>query len=169
MIYCPSVVYWGSLYPRAQELNLCVAGGPNWGTAAPWGVYGINVVPPPCLPMPDDFIPSGQWTYYGLGPPIEVFTKPNYQFLVIETEAGWEYTQGTWPYTKIILNDPAYPTYPAYTGFGGNYAFRHVLPNDKRLYQGQATANFLYLDGHVNTMTANEKINLQNRFDFTAP
>jgi prepilin-type N-terminal cleavage/methylation domain-containing protein len=166
-LYCPSEYYWGSSYPRAQELNLYVAGGPNWGTADPWGMYGINAYPPPSQPMPDDFIPSGQWDYYGLGPPMEKFTRPGYQFLVIETEAGWEYCHGVWPYSPIVLGSD--PTYPPWVGFGGAYAFRHVLPRDKRMYQAQATACFLYIDGHVNIMNANQPINLANRFDFNLP
>ena len=168
-LYCPSVKFWGSLYPRAQELNLYVAGGPDWGSAPKWGIYGINVDPPPSNPMPDDFIPSGRWNYYGLGPPMEKFRQPDYQFLVIETEGGDEYAHGSWPRNgQVVLGDYT-PPYPAFCARRGAFAFRHVLPRDKSLYQAQATANFLYIDGHVNIMTANEEINLTNRFDFNVP
>ena len=166
-IYCPSEYFWGSLYPRAQEINLYVSGGPNWTTSPPWGDYGINLDPPPSNPLADDFIPSGKWTYYGLGPPMEKFTRSGYQFLEIETEAGWEYAHGVWPYGPITLGDD--PTMPAWCGFGGAYAFRHVLPEDPALYQQQATAVFLYVDGHANIMTANDYINRVDRFDFNNP
>ncbi|HUT59606.1 MAG TPA: prepilin-type N-terminal cleavage/methylation domain-containing protein [Phycisphaerae bacterium] len=168
-LYCPSEYFWGSLYPRAQELNLYVAGGPNWGSAPSWGIHGINVDPAPSPPMADDFIPSGRWNYYGLGPPMGKFTNPDYQFLVIETEAGWEYSHGSWPHDgRVVLGDYT-PPQPAWSGRGGAFAFRHVLPIDEALYQDQATACFLYIDGHVNIMTANEQINLKNRFDFNEP
>ena len=173
-LYCPSVKFWGSLYPRAQELNLYVAGGPGWESSGnpPWGPYGINVDPPPSPPMADDFIPSGKWNYYALGPPMEKFTNPDYQFMVIETEGGGEYTHGSWPHGgRVVLgynpNSSIQP--PKYVGCDGAFAFRHVLPIDEALYQDQATACFLYVDGHVNIMTANEQINLKNRFDFNEP
>jgi hypothetical protein len=47
-------------------------------------------------------------------------------------------------------------------------AFRHTLPaTDVSLYQTQATAVFLYIDGHVDVMGPNEHINYKDRDYFT--
>ncbi len=45
---------------------------------------------------------------------------------------------------------------------------RLKLPKDISMYQSQATAVFLYMDGHVDVMTANEPINLNDRFNLSA-
>jgi hypothetical protein len=90
--------------------------------------------------------------------------------MVAESEVASDDIGAFAPYT-IVLNDPARGTaygspLPAWTGVGGWFAFRHVLPPDESLYQEQATADFLYIDGHANFMTANERINVPDRFSY---
>jgi prepilin-type processing-associated H-X9-DG protein len=141
-----------------------VSGGPNWnGSGQPvQGPYGIQVASPPCSPLADDFYTK--WDYYCLGALIEKFPRPGYQFLLTEGEVASDDYSGIWPYDPIVLN--ASSGIPAWSGQGGWYAFRHVLPREASLYQTQATANFLYIDGHVNYMTANNPINCVDRFAF---
>jgi prepilin-type N-terminal cleavage/methylation domain-containing protein/prepilin-type processing-associated H-X9-DG protein len=160
-IYCPSMRYWGSLYPRAYAINLDVVGWANWYENPRWGLFGVNVIPPPCRPLPDEG--GGEWTYYGLGPLLEKFRSPTYQFMMLETEHAWECMHAQFPYhTEITLNGTVQA--PAWAGYGDIFAFRHVLPRDPSLYQAQATANFLFIDGHVDVMTANAHINYEDRF-----
>ena len=45
-----------------------------------------------------------------------------------------------------------------------NYAFRHTRPADFSLYQGTCTADFLFIDGHVESLGANEKIDCSDRY-----
>jgi prepilin-type N-terminal cleavage/methylation domain-containing protein/prepilin-type processing-associated H-X9-DG protein len=167
-IYCPSMKpysptsQWSNVYSRAYAINLDVTGWANWDPSPPWGAFGINVDPAPSNPLPAEG--GGKWDYYGLGPPLEKFQNPSFQFMVLESEHSWEYMHAQFPYhTGITLGDGG-SAMPPWSGFGDVYAFRHVLPNDVSLYQAQATGNFLYIDGHVNYMTANEHINYEDRF-----
>ena len=166
-VYCPSIKFFSNPYPRAHMFNLDAAGGYTWGgqdAAGPYGIF-VNPMPPP---QGDDLVGS-QWLYYTLGAVLSNFPNPGQQFLVVETETASDYIHANWPaaapYT-VPLNDPAYPDYPAYCAYGGAFAFRHVLPVSPRDYQARATANFLYIDGHVNTLTANDKINANDRFNY---
>ena len=43
------------------------------------------------------------------------------------------------------------------------YGFRHSRPPDLSMYQAQVTANFSYVDGHVETANAN--VPDQNRYE----
>ena len=55
---------------------------------------------------------------------------------------------------------------PLYCGVGGWIAFRHTLPSDTRLYPTRATANFLFIDGHAESLTPNTKIESADRYKF---
>jgi prepilin-type N-terminal cleavage/methylation domain-containing protein len=163
-IYCPSVQYWGNPYPRAYIYNREVAGGTNWPPARPWGVNGIRVDPPPCNPIPDDFVPY--WEYYGLGVPLEGFVRPFEKFMTWECEAASDETTSR-SNGPTILNASSSANGPRYASNNGNFfAFRHVLPRDPYLYQQQATANFLYIDGRVSTMNPSQRIDYPFRFNY---
>jgi prepilin-type N-terminal cleavage/methylation domain-containing protein len=162
-LYCPSMKYWGSDYPRANQMNRDVVGGPNWGTGShPWGIYGINVPNPPSNPLANDMQQSQSWEYYGLGPLIENFPRATYQFLLIESEhANDEIGPAGGPTASVTLG-----ANPCWAGPGDAFAFRHVLPRDVSLYQKEATACFAYIDGHVNYMTPGNDIDTGARFSF---
>jgi prepilin-type processing-associated H-X9-DG protein len=106
--------------------------------------------------------------YYGLGAILVNFPNPTQQFLVVESERGNDEIHAIWPaappYT-IPIND-GNPDYPPYAGYDGEFAFRHVLPSDPAMYQSMATGNFLYIDGHVDTLTANDRINDNARYNY---
>jgi len=162
---CPSMRFYSNPYPRMFLWNRDASGGPTWGDEPPWGPYGIKVDPPPVQPLWCDFVPW--WEYYTLGPILEQFPCPTEQFLITESEAATDYCSARWPATPphtIPLGDE--PSAPPWSGIGAMFAFRHVLPWDPALYQSQATANFLYIDGHVNCLTPNNKINAIDRFAF---
>jgi prepilin-type N-terminal cleavage/methylation domain-containing protein/prepilin-type processing-associated H-X9-DG protein len=166
-LYCPSVRFWGGLYARAQEININVAGGDSVGEM--YDGIGISVPSQRCVspPMADDMIPSGKWEVYGLGPRIELFPRPTYEFLVVETEAGWEYWHArTDAQIKLGVATPPWMDTVPPVGAGDMLAFRHTLPPDITLYQQQATANFLFIDGHVEYMNATGHINYRDRSYF---
>ena len=163
-LYCPSIRFFNYLYPRAYRMNLNAAGGPTWGGNSLQGPYGVLVTPPP-LPIPDDLVTH--WEYYSLGAVLWNFPNPSEQFLIVESEGGWHYTSAKWPAAPphaVHMNDDRY--YPPYSGNGGTFAFRHVLPKDVSLYQTQATANFLFIDGHVECLTPIDRINDNARFKY---
>ncbi|HUS47487.1 MAG TPA: type II secretion system protein [Phycisphaerae bacterium] len=163
-LYCPSMRFFNYLWPRAYRMNLDAAGGPTWGGNPVQGPYGVLVDPPP-PPIPDDMVTH--WEYYSLGAVLWNFPRPSEQFLIAESEAGSHYVSAIWPATpphKVPLNDNSY--YPPYAGLSGAFAFRHVLPIDVDLYQERATANFLFLDGHVEVLAPNDRINAYDRFDY---
>jgi prepilin-type N-terminal cleavage/methylation domain-containing protein/prepilin-type processing-associated H-X9-DG protein len=170
MVGCPSLRHWhfggrDNIWCRAWIINYDVEGGANW-VGSGYGMegpYGIRLNPPPCNPIPDDGVPY--WSYYTLGPLIEKFPSPSYQFLQTECEWGSDDFLGTWPYGgRVIVGDD--PSFPPWIGCGGEYSFRHVIPRDTSLYQQQATATFLYLDGHVDYLSPNADINRLDRFAF---
>ena len=165
-IYCPSMRPWGnSLYPRAFLFNLNAAGGPDWGGYPPEGPYGIQVKPMPS-PQADDLVGSS-WLYYTLGAVLARFPNPSQQFLVTESETGSDYCSSRWPAAaphRVTLGDSG--DAPPWSGEGGAFAFRHTLPANVPQYQGQATANFLFIDGHVQALSPNDKINADDRFAY---
>jgi prepilin-type N-terminal cleavage/methylation domain-containing protein len=163
--YCPSIrkYYWD--YVRAYQFNLDAGGGAGWGGSVPWGDYGVRVIPPP-PPIPDDLVPF--FEYYTLGAILANFPNTGQQFLVVETEYPNDYIHASWPAAAphtVPVND-GNPYYPPYAGIGGLFAFRHVLPPDPSMYQTSATGCFLYIDGHVDFLTPNDKINANDRFEY---
>jgi prepilin-type N-terminal cleavage/methylation domain-containing protein/prepilin-type processing-associated H-X9-DG protein len=159
-IYCPSVkLYGGRLYSRAHTWNNDAAGGPNWGGNPFQGPYGLAVD----LPTINYIYAPQVMDAYALGAMLEKFPRPGYQFLAVESELSDDTFMARWPYDPILLpeTDQALPPYSAK---GGNFAFRHVLPRSPPLYQGQATANFLFVDGHVEVLRPTATINALDRF-----
>ena len=85
---------------------------------------------------------------YNLGARLERFRRPDFMFLLIESEyadSTFMWQSGA-PAVPVLNSDP---TVPPYAGVGGGLAFRHVLPPLRSLYQFQATACYAYVDGHV--------------------
>ena len=162
---CPSMRLYSNPYPRMFLWNGDAGGDlPAGALFSSPGPYGRRVDPPPVLPPPSAGVAA--WDYYILGPVLQQFPCPDKQFLITESEVASDYCGArdpAPPYT-IPLGGP--PTMPPWSGLGGWFSFRHVLPWDPDLYQAQATANFLYIDGHVNFMTPNNKINATERFAF---
>jgi len=162
---CPSMRLYSYPYPRMFLWNSDAGGDlPAGALFSDPGPYGRRVDPPPIAPLPCDGVTT--WDYYILGPILEQFPCPAEQFLITEGHVASDYcgVRGPVPPYTIPLGGP--PSVPPWTGLDGWFSFRHVLPWDPALYQTQATANFLYIDGHVNCMTPNDKINATDRFAF---
>jgi len=159
-LYCTTMVL---PYTRAYIWNENVAGGYYEYYNPPYpkaGAYGLGVDLSKIQPL----YPGTTLIDYSLGARLERFPRASYTFLLIENERGADYfrTTLTAPPYSVPLIGPA-EGYPAWSGPGGNWAFRHVRPNTVALYQTQATANFAFLDTHVETMTPMGKILAKDR------
>jgi prepilin-type processing-associated H-X9-DG protein len=118
------------------------------------------------------FIPRPPgWTGYSgygevLGVVLQRFPDPSYQFLVSEGERGNDQCPGgvSSPPYGVTLNDD--PAQPPWASLSGQAAFRHLLPPDQDLYQQQARANYLFIDGHVDNFGPNDTINDYRRFAY---
>jgi prepilin-type N-terminal cleavage/methylation domain-containing protein len=164
-LFCPTEAEFGappaSVYPRAQVINKYVAGG-DQSYPDTWGKYGCHVDPAPCVPLPIEG--GGEWDRYALGALIERFVDQSWKFMMIESHTGSEWINGGGSGPVTLMGESATPAYPAWASNYGTYAFRHVLPKDVRLYQAQATAPFLFIDGHATILTANDRIGEDSRY-----
>jgi prepilin-type processing-associated H-X9-DG protein len=135
-------------YRKSIAINREVAGGVNWGTGVnPYaGTWGAEVIPANSV--------NPIYDRYGLGAQLAKFRNPAEKFMVLE----WEYANSEvacqFPYdTPCRYNTAA--NYPQWVRNNGNYAFRHG--NFQR-------ANFLFVDGHVESLHWQDKINYNSRF-----
>jgi len=159
-ICCPSMKPYGAnLYPRPFMLNYNTTGGPDWAPNPPQGPYGIAVD----LATVQQFYAPQVLSEYYLGTRLDIFPRYSYKFLVIENErASDEFACGDVGDGRVTLV-AGDPTYPPWSGSGGVFAFRHLLPEDPALYQTMATANFLFIDSHVEVMTPMGQIQRADR------
>ena len=160
-LYCPNMKFWGSLYPRGHYWNGDATGG--WDGTLPEGPYGkaIDPVPQYLVTQYGPFA-SGTIVRYSLGAKMDRFREPGKQYLLLESEAGNDVfgaETGT-----IQFSQPLAPWWGLPSDGGYGFAYRHVLPLDETLYSTQATGNFLFVDGHVETFTPPETINTIDRF-----
>ena len=129
------------------------------------GPYGKVVMP----------APPG-YDLYTLGSTLYDFPTPSWQIMTWECHAGgdesWPYRSGSgeqitlWGATPGALGPPWCSHQDSQDNNGGVWAFRHVLPADVSLYQTQATANFLFIDAHVEIMNPTAPINRPDRAYF---
>jgi prepilin-type N-terminal cleavage/methylation domain-containing protein/prepilin-type processing-associated H-X9-DG protein len=161
-IYCPSMTFWGSLSPRAYKWNLDATGGPDWGGNPPEGPYGKAL---------DVSLINPNWDFYCLGAVLSLFPSPSTQFLASEGERGNDNCPSgtsTPPYSVTLGDD--YPSHPLWSALSGQAAFRHMLPSGVRPlaqnYQGPARANYVFIDGHVETFGPNDRVNARDRFNY---
>ena len=108
--------------------------------------------------------------HYSLGAVLADFPRPSEQFLCLESYYGNDVAGPIWPgepgrrVSLPNLTDNAYPPYA--DPLVPMFSFRHVLPRDTSLYQMQASTNFLFIDGHVETLYPTAKLNTIERFAF---
>jgi prepilin-type processing-associated H-X9-DG protein len=168
-LMCTSYRYWSNGASsndgsRQWIANRMVTGGADWETGGAgsynsWpGQYGKRINPKTISPYYEDYV---------LGTPPEVFKSPATKYMVFEGERGSDIThQGSdGPNGGVItLRDPAYPDRVPWSGQDGTFSFRHMLPSDVRLYQTNAQATVLYVDGHAGILTPNSPVSLGKRF-----
>lgn len=142
-LYCPVIGRAGSNLPvRAYAWNLDAAGGPNWGGFPEEGVYGRKVDPTKINPNYDQ---------YNLGAKFEWFRFQSFQFLAIESERASDYANSKTDRGPVEIGVD--PLYPPHSTLGGSYAFRHMR-----------TGNFQFIDGHGDSLSPNDDIDLHRRF-----
>jgi len=162
-LYCPSMrlTNWGP-WVRGHYLNRDVGGGPNWQSNPRAGVYGLELD----VRELESMYPrtgNGDLNGYALGARLERFRTPSELYLLLETEAGDD-SFGAMP-GALYQNDPPWLFRPNAGGYG--FSYRHVLPADESLYKTGATANFLYLDAHVEVHTPVNTDNERYRFEIS--
>jgi len=147
-LLCPSKNYIGAGYSRYWGYNMDAQGGYNWGSYPECGTYGksldVNTQTQPPYVAP-------KYDSYYLGAKTSLFPKPSSQFLLVETEFMGECVFAKAPYTLTLGDDSVFPAYSAYHGW---YSFRH----------GGSSGNFLFIDGHVESLGPYDEINTKARF-----
>jgi prepilin-type N-terminal cleavage/methylation domain-containing protein/prepilin-type processing-associated H-X9-DG protein len=120
---------------RSYAMNLNLVGGPNWSPNPSEGIYGKAVVPPEQMDSLYKIIFSS-WTFengrYSLGTRITRFMRASEKYMLAETLSSDTFNSGT---GTLSLGTSGFPF------LAGAFAYRHNLK-----------ANFLFMDGHVETM-----------------
>ncbi len=144
--------------PRWFIMNADAAGGTPTA-ALPGGPYGRVVEPPP-----ESYYAKSlnSKNFYRLGARISRFRNPSYKILIFESHRPNDYyvatANPTTPITPITLGggQSGASFYPRWSSLGtGRFAFRHA---------GYRRANFLFVDGHVESLTNREEIDTKRRF-----
>jgi prepilin-type N-terminal cleavage/methylation domain-containing protein/prepilin-type processing-associated H-X9-DG protein len=170
---CPSAKSYdppGYDWSRQYMWNRDATGGPNWESSGypPEGPYGLAG---DLKFMSYYYGQTYQMIYYCLGAVLADFPRPAEQFLCLESYYGNDVAYAIWPFepqarVSLPSNTANRPPYVDTVNTGGIFSFRHVLPRDTSLYQMQATANFLFVDGHVEILFPTAKLNTVERFAF---
>ena len=121
------------------------------------------------IPNPKSINPA--YTAYRLGAQLEKFKAASTKYMVWDADAGNDHdreggyddvvgspTRYTMQLGFVDTNNVSWP----YLAAGGEWAYRHMLPPDKRLYQQRAMSDALYIDGHSAPVSPNSKV-------YTAP
>lgn len=154
-VYCPSIRSMGSLnrYARAYLFNREITGGADWGSAAPWGIWGKKV---DHLPYASSFLPNTLVEYY-LGTKLSKFEQTSKKIVLWESEWATDVTSARWPYRSPI------ETFGAFVGSDGLpweaeygcYAYRHLR-----------TGCFVFMDSHAEVLPPEAHI---NKTEFFSP
>jgi prepilin-type N-terminal cleavage/methylation domain-containing protein len=145
-------------HPHPHTMNGLPYTDPVYGGQA--GSHGL------LLPGP----PQG-YIFYAVGRPIQDFPRASYKFMVWECQnsAGDEMYG---PRNEYANQSPVplYPPGQAYAPWTSNpygtYSFRHMVPSDPALYQGMVTADFLFIDAHVEGLRSVDHVNYDDRFSY---
>jgi len=154
MLYCPSMAPYRSTSVRAYMWNRDATGGPTWGGNEPQGPYGaIGDIDLANARIKEDY-PHYYFQYYYLGAKLERFTPAAEKVLLIENERAADVfgASSTTIAQMLYANRGGY-SYPPWSNSSGLWAFRHLKGNDVEMYRSRATANYLFVDGHVETHT----------------
>jgi len=170
MLYCPSMrLFQNNLYPRAYIWNRDALGGPNWGsyddTPGPYGKVGDT---DRALGLLRDTYPNYYFQHYYLGAVLDRFRHTSQVILVEENERGADECAAVWPYSTVASmvrsNKSSGDGYPPWSTASGAFAFRHLRGDDVSMYTERATANYLFIDGHVETHSPQTNFNKTEYF-----
>ncbi len=144
-LICPSKRYGGNQvaypYSRYLGLNIDAQGGfasPSFPSYPETGTYGKSLdVTTGQAPYP---YRSPQYDAFYLGAKTHAFKNPASQYLLFETEFPRDDLFAKFPWNYVLGDNPSFP---AYSGFGGWFSFRHV----------GKSSNPIYIDGHIGSVT----------------
>ncbi len=167
-LYCPSITTYRGTDVRAFMMGSAMAGGPHWADVP---LYGLEIVPA-TKGFPFKMAAGRRAQRYVLGTPMSMARRPSIQFLVIENERAADYF-----WTTIAENAPDPlnvpgndPEYPPWAGNGGVFAFRHSGGVFAKGFDDPNwphwSANFLFVDGHVERLTPKDEIATRRRIRF---
>ena len=136
-LYCAQSVLAAGGFPgsywRCYAINFNVQGGrygPAWGAQYPvYGEFGAEVTPASSV--------EPYYTKYYLGAKLVKFQRSSEKYLIIE---GDRYSDTFGDNNANQILGEGYPAFPVYTTRNGVLSYRHQL-----------RANFLFMDGHVET------------------
>jgi prepilin-type N-terminal cleavage/methylation domain-containing protein len=144
----------GRRWGRPWIANNYVVGGhyltdPSWAGTT-WSTYQKYVE------NPQSIHPS--YTLYRLGALAERFKAPASKYMIWDSDAGNDHDRESGSTGLTVgFTDTNGVNWP-YLADGGKWAFRHLLPPDRRRYQTDARAAALYIDGHSEGVNPNEKV-----------
>ena len=163
---CPNYQPWGAEggisndWTRPWIANLKVTGGGMDG-ASTWqdfpGPLGKRVSQPQTI--------GPYYTDYALGTKLTAFGQAGTTIMLWETGMArdiWGFDTDQ-PNGGTITLDTNY-LFPPWCGLDGAFAFRHVLPPQRSMYQEKAQANVLFVDGHVEGVGPRTPLALARRF-----
>jgi prepilin-type N-terminal cleavage/methylation domain-containing protein/prepilin-type processing-associated H-X9-DG protein len=113
--------------------------------------------------------PSGATAYYALGRKLGSWSNPSVKYVMWEAEAGndMDRYEGGYSTDGTLKLNPIGGGAPPWGAVGDEVAFRHMLGPDQTIWQRQARAPVLYVDGHVNEWNPNMPQYLPQNFDPT--
>jgi len=146
----------GNIWSRPWIMNGWADGG-HYPDPATWG----STFDAYCkiLNRPQDICPT--YTFYRLGAQEDKFKSNATKYLMWDSEAGNEMDRGggTTAPGIYLLNTSGADTTKSPTSIpGGQWAFRHLVPTDKRLYQQNCRGCAMMMDGHVEGLNPNALI-----------
>jgi len=172
MLYCPSMEPYVGTSVRAYMWNRDAGGGAlgnqqSDGYRAP-GRYGKAGDMDLANALVRETHAGYYFQYFYLGAALEKFRHTGEVVLVEENERGADYCSARWPYSTIesmLRGNRGGYQYPPWSSDSGMFAYRHLRGNDVSMYPERATANYLFLDGHVETHSPQTNFNTKEHFD----
>ena len=148
LLTCTEIIPWGtptgSNFPRPWNYNDTLLSSGKLIVTDPYQI-------PPGF---NDGVNHDQVAYY-LGAKLNRFAPEGNKYMIVENERSADSYAGSSTNGVAVGTDPAFP---AWAGPGGRLAFRH---------NGRKIANFLFIDGHCESMKATDDCNAAARYSVT--
>ena len=169
----PSYLYWFQTF----QINQDVTDGrgphphPHTMNGQPYVLNGVGQAGTDGMYMPG---PPPGYIFYAVGRAIQDFPRAGMKFMVWECSnsggdetygPGWD-SRNTSPIPLAPAGSMYSPWYEYHGTGGGGYCFRHMIPTDLSMIVANCVQNFLFIDGHVETLGIRDHINYDDRFGF---
>ena len=159
---CPTYGAWGSppghsnISSRPWVANYYAAG---------WHYYQLagTTYDSYCKIFPNPRSVHPNYTAYRLGQLEDKFKATASKYLMWDSEGIYDMNSDRGDTGGIMLVNVD-PSCPPWTAGSAEWAFRHLLPRDARLYQQGARGCALYMDGHAGPLNPNDRVWDASRF-----